>query len=249
VEKAGLDEAFIDVTGIVRNIQEEISQGRSDGITIDQIMDHAKRCVNRESVQHKKAEQARQERKARLDKWFAENTKTCLMDNGAFVPTRNASEAETSVVKRWIQLDQVPEWWCIPDVSQGEDSTSTDPLLNSKSFVDQSIVIGSHIAQSLRRTILNELGYTTGVGVAQNKMLAKVGSARNKPDQQTLIITHCIEKVMSDLPIGKIRFLGGKIGKELMEQFTLSTAGEAQQLSISQLCTVFEKSTAHWYAR
>eukprot|EP01138_Halocafeteria_seosinensis_P013397 gb/GECG01013683.1/.p1 GENE.gb/GECG01013683.1/~~gb/GECG01013683.1/.p1 ORF type:complete len:673 (+),score=84.41 gb/GECG01013683.1/:1-2019(+) len=250
VEKAGLDEAFIDVSGIVSEIREAISGGQSDGITIEQIMEHAKRCVNRESAQHRKAEQAQQERRERLEKWFNGNPKRCLMDSEAFVPSRNESEVEKSVVKRWIQLDEVPEWWCIPDIVQGDDIDSTaTPILNSKSFMDQSIVIGSHVAQSLRRTILNELGYTTGVGVARNKMLAKVGSARNKPDQQTLITSHCIDKVMKELPIGKIRFLGGKIGNQLMEHFRLSTAGEAQQLSLTQLRTVFDESTADWIHR
>jgi len=74
------------------------------------------------------------------------------------------------------------------------------------------LAVGAVIADYLRYTIWRELGYTSSAGIAPNKMLAKLGSARNKPNQQTLFPPAAIGAYMASLPLQKIRFLGGKMG-------------------------------------
>lgn len=43
--------------------------------------------------------------------------------------------------------------------------------------------------------------------------ISKQGSARNKPNQQTLLPAAAVPAFMTALPLRKIRFLGGKLGK------------------------------------
>lgn len=247
VEKAGLDEAFIDVTGIVSDIR-KILLSESAHFTMEDVMGHAKECVNLESFQQHQLRAAQAERKKRLEKWFAEYPDKCIMEDEAFALSEEKVEDFRNAPHKWIQIEEKPKWWCIPHtvLSERNDTMNISAKFNSKSFLDQSIILGAHVAQRLRDTILQRLGYTTGVGVAHNKMLAKVGSARNKPDQQTLITSQCINQVMHDLPIDKIRFLGGKIGKQLMQSFQVRAAGEARHLSKTQLQKVFDESTSEW---
>ena len=40
---------------------------------------------------------------------------------------------------------------------------------------------GAKIAAALRVAVKQELGYTCSAGIAHNKLLAKIGSGRNKP--------------------------------------------------------------------
>lgn len=52
-------------------------------------------------------------------------------------------------------------------------------------------------------------------GVACNKLLAKVAAGLNKPDQQTIVPPRAAAALLADMPLGKIRNFGGKLGSEL----------------------------------
>lgn len=77
---------------------------------------------------------------------------------------------------------------------------------------DIRLWLGSKIAVQIRTKLRDTLGYTCSIGIAGNKMLAKLGSARNKPFNQTFILPKMIECFMKQIPLQKIRFLGGKLG-------------------------------------
>ncbi|GFH33549.1 putative Y-family DNA polymerase, partial [Haematococcus lacustris] len=63
---------------------------------------------------------------------------------------------------------------------------------------DRRLVVAAAIAKRLRDAVLSDkaCGYTCSAGIAQNKMLAKLGSARNKPAQQTLILPRVVAGLM-----------------------------------------------------
>ena len=65
------------------------------------------------------------------------------------------------------------------DVDETEDD---DP-----DWDDVAILIGSEIVRDVRQAVRTQLKYTCSAGIAQNKMLAKLGSAHKKPNQQTVI--------------------------------------------------------------
>ena len=52
-------------------------------------------------------------------------------------------------------------------------------------------------------------------GVAHNKILSKLASGLHKPSQQTLVPASAVPELLQDLPIPKLRQLGGKFGEEV----------------------------------
>ncbi|CAM6090320.1 unnamed protein product [Calypogeia fissa] len=112
------------------------------------------------------------------------------------------------------------------------------PLVPFNSY-DRRMLAGAIIADQIRACVRNELGYTCSVGIATNKLLAKIASAKNKPDRQTVIPPRAVPGLMKTIPLKKMRLLGGKLGEELTQKWGFSTAGEAQALSITTLVGCF----------
>ena len=60
-------------------------------------------------------------------------------------------------------------------------------------------------------------------GIAHNKMLAKLASARNKPNKQTVVSRAAVDEMLEGLPMRSIKGLGGKLGERveraLVERF------------------------------
>ena len=72
-----------------------------------------------------------------------------------------------------------------------------------------------HIAQSIKADIRDKEQLTCSVGVAPNKLLAKLGSRLKKPDGLVIIEKEDVEKILKDLPVGKLFGIGPKLEKEL----------------------------------
>lgn len=99
---------------------------------------------------------------------------------------------------------------------------------------DLRLMHGAAIAAELRQRVLRDCRYTVSAGVSVNKLLAKFASARNKPDGQTVVPMVAVEALISDVPLRKLRGLGGKLGREV-EEMGVITAGEARKLSLEEL--------------
>jgi nucleotidyltransferase/DNA polymerase involved in DNA repair len=103
--------------------------------------------------------------------------------------------------------------------NEGEEASSSSgsgsgisSILDSTSVADVRIAAGAIIAGVVRDAIFSICKYTSSAGIAHNKMLAKLGSGRHKPRQQTLIPYAATAALMQTLRLRKIRFLGGKVG-------------------------------------
>ncbi|WPT17959.1 DNA polymerase eta [Picochlorum sp. SENEW3] len=88
---------------------------------------------------------------------------------------------------------------------------SLDPM----NVIEKRLSYGAMIASRLRGAIQTKTGFSSSAGISVNKLLAKIGSAKNKPNQQTLIRPRVVQELMSELPLRKLRLLGGKFGEEL----------------------------------
>jgi DNA polymerase-4 len=69
---------------------------------------------------------------------------------------------------------------------------------------------GVQIAVAIRRRIREHTGLTASVGVAPNKLVAKIASDLNKPDGLCRIGADNLHAMLDPLPVGKLFGVGGK---------------------------------------
>lgn len=82
---------------------------------------------------------------------------------------------------------------------------------------DVIFALASKNTQLIRKTIQDNLGYTTSCGIARNKILCKLGSNYKKPDAQTVIRNNDILEFLDQggFEITSFWTLGGALGREL----------------------------------
>ena len=81
------------------------------------------------------------------------------------------------------------------------------------------------VADKIRERIRQELGFTVNVGVAPNKLLAKMASDFEKPDKTHTLFEGEISKKMWPLPLRSLFFVGGSAAAKL-ERIGLHTIGD-----------------------
>lgn len=59
----------------------------------------------------------------------------------------------------------------------------------------------------------------------------------------------CCAGLLQDLPIGKLRSLGGKFGDQVQQQLGVTTVGQLADVPPSRLETLFGEKDAAWLAR
>ena len=80
--------------------------------------------------------------------------------------------------------------------------------------------------------------FTLSAGISTNKTLAKLASGMKKPNRQTLINPEegdTLQKLFHPLPIGRIKGLGGKFGVEVSEKLGVTTVGDVAKLSLGEI--------------
>jgi len=75
---------------------------------------------------------------------------------------------------------------------------------------------GRKAADEIRKRIWDELGITASVGVADNKIFAKLGSDLKKPDATTVIRPEDYSRLVWPLPIGELLYVGRATEARLM---------------------------------
>ena len=124
------------------------------------------------------------------------------------------------------------------DASETEDD---DP-----DWDDIAILLGSEIVRSVRAAIRERLKYTCSAGIARNKMIAKLGSAHKKPNQQTIVRNRAVQQFLGNFKFTKIRNLGGKLGDEVVSKFATDEVKELLDVSLEQLKSKLGDDTGSW---
>ena len=94
------------------------------------------------------------------------------------------------------------------------------------------------IAIAIKRQVLAETGLTVSIGVAANKLVAKIASDLDKPDGLTVVTTGQVNAVLDPLPVKRLPGLGRKKGDELLAA-GIGTLGELRRASDAQLWPLF----------
>ncbi len=90
------------------------------------------------------------------------------------------------------------------------------------------------IAKLIKERIRGEFGLTCSVGIAPNKLLAKLASDMQKPDGLTVIDPHNIPQVLERVPIKDLCGIGAKMQQHL-GRFGIKTCGELGRFPVEIL--------------
>ena len=101
------------------------------------------------------------------------------------------------------------------------------------------------LGEALRKEIRETCGVTCSVGIAPNRLLAKIGSEQNKPDGLTLMPFESdeIAAFLKSKPIGILWGIG-KHTEELLRPYNITVCGDLQRLPLNQLATILGSKDA-----
>lgn len=107
------------------------------------------------------------------------------------------------------------------------DITGSLHLYPGSDFKERAVALG----EALRKEIKERCGVTCSVGLAPNRLLAKIGSEQNKPDGLTLMPfdREEIVKFLAPKPLG-ILWGAGKKTVEALKPYGIVTCGDVQRL-------------------
>ncbi|XP_030875922.1 DNA polymerase eta isoform X4 [Leptonychotes weddellii] len=111
---------------------------------------------------------------------------------------------------------------------------------------DLQLTVGAVIVEEMRAAIEKETGFQCSAGISHNKVLAKLACGLNKPNHQTLVSHGSVPQLFSQMPISKIRNLGGKLGAAVIEILGVEYMGELTQFTESQLQSHFGEKNGSW---
>jgi len=102
-----------------------------------------------------------------------------------------------------------------------------------------------NLGEALRREIFKTCGVTCSVGIAPNRLLAKIGSELNKPNGLTLMpfTPEEIAAFLAPRPIGILWGIGKKT-EAILKPYGLVTCGDLQRLPIEQLAKILGSRNA-----
>uniref|UniRef100_A0A8C5MVL7 DNA polymerase eta n=1 Tax=Leptobrachium leishanense TaxID=445787 RepID=A0A8C5MVL7_9ANUR len=108
------------------------------------------------------------------------------------------------------------------------------------------LTVGAVIVEEMRTAVEKETGFTCSAGIAHNKVLAKLACGLNKPNRQTILSRSSVPELFNQLPVGKIRHLGGKLGDSVKELLGVEYMGQLTKFSQSHLQKHFGDKTGSW---
>ncbi|KAM5325543.1 DNA polymerase eta isoform 1-T2 [Glossophaga mutica] len=146
---------------------------------------------------------------------------------------QDPTTAEGTVQKEEMRKQGLLQWL---DSLEIENTTSPDLQLT----------VGAVIVEEMRAAIERETGFQCSAGISHNKVLAKLACGLNKPNRQTLVSHGSVPQLFSNVPINKIRSLGGKLGASVIEILGVEYMGELTQFTESQLQSHFGEKNGSW---
>jgi DNA polymerase IV len=104
------------------------------------------------------------------------------------------------------------------------------------------------IAREIKQLILDETGLTCSIGIAPNKLLAKIASDLEKPDGITIIAAGDIAERLWPMPVRKLIGVGPKT-EEHLNRIGIRTVGEIAASAEGMLVSEFGSSYGRYLAQ
>ena len=101
------------------------------------------------------------------------------------------------------------------------------------------------LGEALRKEIRETCGVTCSVGIAPNRLLAKIGSEQHKPDGLTIMPFEPdqIAAFLKPKPIGILWGIG-KHTEDVLRPYSITSCGDLQKLPATQLATILGSKDA-----
>lgn len=236
LERASIDELFIDVTEFCYHVLEREKMKKKqkqecckEKIDVEMnessVNDGDDDCADEAAADNVDNKQIKREQ-------FQRN---CLIDS--------ISSLKESVV---CHQNRIPPSHTQQHSANGNEDDDDDA---------KALRIGCHIAHTIRRIVFQTLGFTLSSGISTSKLVAKLAASYGKPNGQAIIYPEAIPYVMEETEIRKARMLGGKLGKkvtnllppELASDKKKATLGSvARLLTLDDLVSGLGEENARW---
>jgi DNA polymerase-4 len=95
-----------------------------------------------------------------------------------------------------------------------------------------------NIAYRIKARIKDSFGITCSIGIAPNKLLAKLASDMQKPDGLTVIEPEDVARILERMPVGKLCGIGRKMERQL-NMMSIYTCGELGRCDEGRLTRKF----------
>jgi DNA polymerase-4 len=101
------------------------------------------------------------------------------------------------------------------------------------------------IAARIKNGVKDQTGLTCSIGIAANKLLAKIASDMEKPDGLTILATADIESRLWPLPVRKLYGVGPKT-ESALKSIGIGTIGALAAIPLDDLYRFFGKAYGHY---
>ena len=98
------------------------------------------------------------------------------------------------------------------------------------------------LAYKIKNEIKDKFGFTVNIGIANNKLCAKMASDFQKPDKVHTLFDYEIKDKMWPLPIGDLLFVG-KSTTKVLESIGIKTIGDLANANPTRLSKYFKNQT------
>ncbi len=122
----------------------------------------------------------------------------------------------------------------LSEVPGARDAVGFDPLGGARA-----------LAQELKNNVRRATGLSCSVGLAPNKLLAKICSDLDKPDGLTVVMAEDVSARIWPLPVRRIHGVGPKAAARL-EALGVHTVGELASWPQADLVAEFGTAHGHW---
>lgn len=146
-----------------------------------------------------------------------------LCPRGVFVrPRMEAYREESRQILKWVA-----HTGALVERMSIDEAYLDITALEQGCDADDTLLRAVPIAKHLRQTIRTQRHLTASIGIASNKLLAKLGSDFNKPDGLTLIPERDKVLFLRPLPIRVLHGVG-RVTEESLQQIGIRTVGDLQ---------------------
>ena len=149
-----------------------------------------------------------------------------LCPNGVFVRPRMERYKEES---REIMRIVAATGAVIEQMSIDEAYADVSELCQAEE-ADASLLRAVPMARELKQQIRSERKLTATIGIASNKLLAKIASDYQKPDGLTVISDHDKARFLRPFPV-RVLYGVGKVTEQVLNQVGIRTVGNLQDYS------------------